>query len=312
MAVESETLDVVEDIAPDVRVLNLETSITRSDDVATDKGVHYRMSQENLPCLTVARPDACALANNHLLDFGRRGLADTRDALAAAGIPAVGAGRDADEARRPAIVSVPGRGRVTVSSLGASSSGIPETWAATANRAGINLVPDLTANTADDVAARMRAGREVGDVLIASIHWGSNWGYRMQADHIEFAHRLIEGGVDIVHGHSSHHVRPVEVYRGKLILYGCGDLINDYEGIGRYGEFRDDLRVLYFATVKATTGRLVRRRMAPMQARQMRLHHASTDDAERLRAVLDEISRDFGSRYYRARDGILELRLELR
>ena len=48
---------------------------------------------------------------------------------------------------------------------------------------------------------------------------------------IRFAHRLIDAGVDVVHGHSSHHPRPIEVYRGKLILYGCGDTIDDYEGI---------------------------------------------------------------------------------
>jgi poly-gamma-glutamate capsule biosynthesis protein CapA/YwtB (metallophosphatase superfamily) len=132
----------------------------------------------------------------------------------------------------------------------------------------------------------------------------------MPVDHIEFAHRLIDDGVDIVHGHSSHHVRPIEVYRGKLILYGCGDLINDYEGIGGYGAYRGDLRVLYFATVRPATGRLVRLRMAPMQARQMRLHHASNKDAEQLRAVLDRTGRDFGSRYGREPDGMLELRTE--
>ena len=53
----------------------------------------------------------------------------------------------------------------------------------------------------------------------------------MDPDQVRFAHRLIDGGVDLVHGHSSHHPRPIEVFRGKLVLYGCGDCINDYEGI---------------------------------------------------------------------------------
>ena len=235
-------LDVLEDIAPDVRVMNLETSVTRSDDVAEDKAVHYRMSPENLHCLTVARPDALAIANNHVLDFGYRGLADTREALTNARIPAVGAGHDAEEARQPATVPARDGGRVVVFSFGARSSGIPGRWAATGARPGVDLLPDLSATTAQDTAARMRAQTGRGDIAVVSVHWGSNWGYRMPVDHVEFAHRLIDAGVDLVHGHSSHHARPVKVYRGKLILYGCGDLIDDYEGIGSYGQFLGDLR----------------------------------------------------------------------
>jgi poly-gamma-glutamate capsule biosynthesis protein CapA/YwtB (metallophosphatase superfamily) len=304
-----EALHVLEDLAPDVRVMNLETSVTRNDDDAEGKMVHYRMAPENLPCLTVARPDACALANNHVLDFGYRGLEDTREALAGAGIRAVGAGRNLDEARRPAIVPVKG-GRVTIFSVGAQSSGIPESWAAGQQRPGVDLLPDLSEATARQVAERIGTPKGPDDIVIASIHWGSNWGFQVPADHVDFAHRLVEGGVDIVHGHSSHHVRPVEVYRGKLILYGCGDFIDDYEGIGGYDDFRDDLRLLYFATVEPDTGSLTQLRLALMQARQMRLHHASNEDAEELRTVLDRISDCFGSRFDRAPDGMLGLRTE--
>ncbi len=98
--------------------------------------------------------------------------------------------------------------------------------------------------------------RQRGDVVIVSIHWGSNWGYGVDDDQVRFACRLIEGGVDVIHGHSSHHPRPVEVYRGRLILYGCGDCIDDYEGISGHEEFRDDLRLLYFPSVAADTGAL--------------------------------------------------------
>ena len=59
-----DALPVLEDAAPDVRVINLETSITRSRDFAPGKAIHYRMSPGNVPCLAAARPDACALANN--------------------------------------------------------------------------------------------------------------------------------------------------------------------------------------------------------------------------------------------------------
>ena len=104
-----------------------------------------------------------------------------------------------------------------------------------------------------------------------SVHWGSNWGYGVSSEEIAFAHRLVDGGVDVVHGHSSHHPRPIEVYHGKLILYGCGDLVDDYEGIGGHARFRDDLRLLHLATIDGATGRLAALRMLPLQARRMRL-----------------------------------------
>ena len=85
-----------------------------------------------------------------------------------------------------------------------------------------------------------------------------------------------------------------EVFRGKLILYGCGDCIDDYEAITGHRVYRDDLRLLYFASLEADTGQLAALRMAPMQARNMRLHHAPAADRQWLGAVLDRISRDFG------------------
>ncbi|MQA87561.1 MAG: hypothetical protein GEV03_23795 [Streptosporangiales bacterium] len=303
-----DALGALDAAAPDVRVVNLEASVTRSDEFAPAKAVHYRMNPANLPCLAAARPDACVLANNHVLDFGGRGLEETLDVLAGAGLRTAGAGRDAGEARRPAVVGVGGRGRVLVFSFGMASSGIPGSWAATEDRAGVDFVPEPSDAAAAEVVDRVRQVKRPGDVAVASIHWGSNWGYDVPRDQIRFAHALIDGGVDVVHGHSSHHPRPLEVYRGKLVLYGCGDFVDDYEGIAGHEEYRDDLRLAYFVSVMPETGRLVGLWMAPMQARQIRLRHASREDSEWLRAVLDRVSRGFGSRIDLEPDGTLALR----
>jgi poly-gamma-glutamate capsule biosynthesis protein CapA/YwtB (metallophosphatase superfamily) len=131
----------------------------------------------------------------------------------------------------------------------------------------------------------------------------------VRGNQVRFARRLIDGGVDLIHGHSSHHPRPIEVYRGKLVLYGCGDCIDDYEGITGYENYRDDLRLLYFASVTPGTGELAALVMVPMQARNMRLRHASAADAEWLAATLGTISRGFGSRIERQPGGGLILRL---
>jgi hypothetical protein len=81
---------VLDEVAPDARVIDLEISVTRSADFAPGKAICYRMSPGNLPAVTAAHPDACALANNHVLDFGHTGLTDTLGALARVGLPAVG------------------------------------------------------------------------------------------------------------------------------------------------------------------------------------------------------------------------------
>src|SRR2546421_261288 len=303
-----DALRMLDDLAPDVRVINLETSITRSAGFAPGKALHYRMSPGNVACVAAARPDACALANNHVLDFGRRGLQDTLDALSGAGLRAVGAGRDAGEARRPAAVPVPGGKRAVIFSCGTGSSGIPASWAAAPARPGIDLLPDLSGATADDITGRARAAKRPGDVVVVSIHWGSNWGYDLDPDQVRFAHRLVDGGVDLIHGHSSHHPRPVEVFGGKLVLYGCGGCIDDYEGITGHEEYRDDLRLLYFVSLHPGTGELAALRIVPMQARKLRLHRAPPADGQWLRTVLERASRRFGSRVDLQPDGLLALR----
>ncbi|GGV96845.1 hypothetical protein GCM10015535_67040 [Streptomyces gelaticus] len=303
-----EALPVLDDAAPDVRLVNLETSVTGDGDFAPGKGVHYRMSPANLPCLAAARPDVCALANNHVLDFGPRGLHETLDALADAGLRTAGAGRDEVRARQPAIVPLGDGGRVLVFSFGMPSSGIPKDWAATEQRAGGDVIAEPSVAAAHAFADRLRQVRQPGDIAVASVHWGPNWGYHVSRSEVGFAHALLDAGVDVVHGHSSHHPRPLEVYKGKLILYGCGDLVDDYEGIGGYESYRDDLRMLYLVSVEADTGRLVDTRLVPLQARRMRLEHASLEDTEWLRTVLDRRSREFGTRVESGPDGTLTLR----
>jgi poly-gamma-glutamate synthesis protein (capsule biosynthesis protein) len=294
--------------SPDARIVNLETSVTRSAEYWPDKGINYRMHPANVTCLTAAGIDVCALANNHALDYGYRGLEETLATLAAAGLRTAGAGRDLGAAQRPAIVERPGGQPVIVFACGAETSGIPPPWAATGDRPGVDLLPDLSDATADAVVERARRVKRPGSVVVASIHWGTNWGYEVPRDHVRFAHRLVDGGIDVVHGHSSHHPRPIEIYRDRLVLYGCGDFIDDYEGIPGYEQFRDDLVLGYFAVVESASGRLVDLRMVPLRIRKMRLNRATPAEAEWLCERLNRICGGFRSRVEADADGRLWLR----
>ena len=301
-----DALRVLDDLAPDLRIVNLETSITTSDDIQLHKAVLYRMHPGNVSCLTAARLDACALANNHVLDFGVRGLEDTLDVLTQAGLGPVGAGRDEPQAWRPVALSVGGR-RVLVWSVGSPSSGVPRSWAATPEHAGVAFLSEDSQADVDALGELVHRTKRPGDIVVASVHWGSNWGYEVPREQVRVAHQLIDNGVDVVHGHSSHHPRPVEVYRDRLVLYGCGDLINDYEGIGGHERFRGDLRLLYVASLNPAGG-LDQLRMVPLQSHQMRLQPATRQDARWLHRVLGNASGPFRSRIDLDPDGHLLLR----
>jgi poly-gamma-glutamate capsule biosynthesis protein CapA/YwtB (metallophosphatase superfamily) len=293
---------------PDVRIINLETAVTRSGDVQ-DKAVNYRMNPDNILCITAAQIDCCVLANNHILDWGDAGLAETLKTLKQADIKVAGAGLNVQEAQKPVEFAVSGKGRVLVFSFGSETSGIPWSWAARADRPGVNLLPDFSAKTVREIRDRIKQVRLPGDIVVASIHWGNNWGYAIPVEQQDFAHGLIdEAAVDVIHGHSSHHVKGIEVYKGKLILYGCGDFLNDYEGISGHEAYRGDLTLMYFVSAESHTGKLVSLSLVPMQIRHFRLNRTSDDDAAWLKNILNREGKKLGTSVEQATDNTLMLR----
>lgn len=172
---------------------------------------------------------------------------------------------------------------------------------------GVNWLPDEPLDTADRLISSIQQAKRPNEIAVVSLHWGSNWGYEVPVGMVRLAHALIDGGADLIHGHSSHHPRPIEIYRGKLILYGCGDCIDDYEGITGHEDYRGELRLLYFATVEAGTGALARLRIVPMRIHKVRLQHATAEDAAWLATVLERTSRRLGTQVARGPSGILTI-----
>jgi poly-gamma-glutamate synthesis protein (capsule biosynthesis protein) len=266
------------------------------------------MTPENIGCLTAAGIDCCVLANNHMLDWGITGLLDTLDALDQAGIKHAGAGRHLGDARTPAILNIGAGMRVIVFSIGSTSSGIPLAWSAEEDRPGLNVIESRSKDPIRALARQIDEIKRERDIVIVSIHWGRNWGYEISPAQKKLAHRLVdETGVSIVHGHSSHHVKAIEVYKERLILYGCGDFLNDYEGIGGYESFRGDLGLMYFADVMPSTGQLLALRMIPTQIRRFRINHASEGDAKWLEDILNQEGKRLRTRVKRSAGNILTL-----
>ncbi|MBK0402489.1 CapA family protein [Adhaeribacter sp. BT258] len=303
-----DALEVWRKMAPDLKIMNLETSITNHPEPWPGKPVQYRMHPANVAVFKTAGIDFCTLANNHTLDWNREGLLETLQTLRKAGINFAGAGENALEARKPFIHKTR-NSRIIIFAYGSESSGIPGNWVATTTNSGVNLLPDLGEETLGMIKAQVKAIKKSGDVVVFSVHWDTNWGYEIPPNHRKFARQLIdEAEVDLIHGHSSHHPRGIEVYKDKLILYGAGDFINDYEGIGSYEEFRGDLSLMYFPEINPVTGKLISLKMVPMQMRNFRLNRASAADAKWLSSVLDRESEKFGTRVTLQEDHVLTAR----
>jgi len=292
-----DALDELARARPDARIINLETAVTRSDDWV-NKGLNYRTHTANVGCLTAAGIDCCELANNHVLDWGEAGLLETLQVLHDAALHTAGAGKNRNEAQAPAALTRSDGGRVLVYSLGTEDSGIPRSWAASAAQPGVAFLADLSSRSADRLAERIGGEKRAGDIVVVSIHWGGNWGYRIPIEQQQFAHRLIDaGGVDVLHGHSSHHPKGIERRGGKLILYGCGDFINDYEGIAGHDEFRGDLGLMYLPQIDAETGQLMAMELVAMRRRRLRPERASDVDSRWLCGVLNAEGRGLNTSF---------------
>ena len=265
------------------------------------------MHPDNIDSITAARIDVCVLANNHVLDWSYEGLDQTLTTVADAGMATAGAGADHDSAWTPAIIGAAPHARVLTLGVGTTSSGIPSAWAAGRESPGVAMVEIGSLADIEKIGESLEQWKSEADITVVSIHWGPNWGYDIPSGYREFARHLIdEAGVDIVHGHSSHHPIGIEVHNGRPILYGCGDLINDYEGIGGHEEYRSEIRVLYVLDFDADG--LSELELVPMRAHRFSLVPATDEETQWLANTLTAESRDLGTRVVADADGRLLLR----
>lgn len=280
---------ILESLSPSARVINLETAVTDHPEPWPDKGINYRMHPGNAPVLAALGVDACVLANNHVLDWQTKGLRETLATLEDAELAVAGAGETLDRARKPAVLDLGDGRRLLVFALAAPTSGVPAEWSAGPDKPGVHFLPDFSPGELKSFGELVETHRRDRDVVLVSIHWGGNWGYDVPGDQRRFARGLIdEAGVDLVHGHSSHHPKGMEVHEGRLILYGCGDFLNDYEGIAGHEHFRPDLVAMYLPVLGKRRAELLELLVVPLRVARMQLHRARHEDARWLAERLNE------------------------
>lgn len=292
--------------AVDLKIINLETAIT-TNETYFEKGINYRMHPENTSVLSAAGIDICSLANNHILDWSYEGMNESIQTLNKAHILHSGAGTNLLEAQAPAIFENE-EGRVLLFSVAHASSGVPGEWGATEYRGGVFLLSALNDECVETLSQLIKKFKKKDDVIILSIHWGSNWGYDVYKTEINFVHALIDRAqVDIIHGHSSHHPRPIEIYKGRPIFYGCGDFINDYEGIEGYEEYRPELTLMYFVDYQTKPFKLKGVDFDCLKINRFQLKRASVEEADWMQQTLNEICRKFSIEFHLSKENSIYL-----
>ncbi|MET8678961.1 CapA family protein [Streptomyces sp. NPDC004647] len=169
--------------------------------------------------------DSCSTASNHTLDAGAAGLGRTLDALDAAGVRHAGSARSAAEAVRPARMRAGGADVAHLAyTYGTNGVPLPEgkPWA-------VNLLDP------DRVTADARAARRAGaDVVLVSLHWGTEWQQAPDAQQLDLARRLTAartGGhpdIDLLIGTHNHVPQPYEKVNGTWVVYGLGDQVASF------------------------------------------------------------------------------------
>ncbi|HYM92004.1 MAG TPA: CapA family protein [bacterium] len=208
----------------DAVFINLECVIADRGKPWPRKVFTFRTDSRNVEVLRTAHVTVASLANNHSLDYGAEALLDCLEILQRHGIWAVGAGATLGAARLPAVLAVCGA-RIAVIAV---TDNEPE-WQAGEETPGVFFVPFADKNPRlHDLFALVEDVRKASDLVIVSAHWGPNWGRTPLPEHVEAAHRLIDAGADVVFGHSPHILRGIEIYRGRPILYSCGNFVDDY------------------------------------------------------------------------------------
>jgi poly-gamma-glutamate capsule biosynthesis protein CapA/YwtB (metallophosphatase superfamily) len=267
-----DTIDIIK--RADFSLINLECPVSSKGKKwnKTFKVFHFRANLDAIQVLNSASIDYVSLANNHILDYDVEALLDTLDILDKNNISHSGAGRNLREAMKPAILekklkpkasnnnnnsyynvdnekvnnndNIKNTIRIGIISL---TDNEPE-WEAKDDLAGINYIPATL--DPDRYYYRLQnyieQAKKQSDLVIVSSHIGPHFRETPSVKYVNFAHKILDFGADIYWGHSNHMPQGIELYKhndnNKIILYDCGDFIDDYAIDSNY---RNDLSFIF-------------------------------------------------------------------
>lgn len=274
----------------DLNLINLETALTKSVR-KVPKVFNFKADPDKVQSLVEARIDVCNLANNHILDFSEEGLLETISTLDKAGIKHVGAGVSQAEAAEPVIIK---KKNISIGIIGYTDNE-PE-WQAKENKPGTNYaeVEDI-----ENIKKEIKKLRPQVDLLIFTMHWGPNMRQRPIAEFKDFAHQLVDLGVDVFHGHSAHIFQGIEVYKEKLILYDTGEFVDDYYVTP---SLRNDQSFLYL--IEADKEGLKKVQLVPVLISKMQVNKAVDNNYRQAVERVRMLSQELGTEIKETEQGI--------
>lgn len=198
----------------DLILVNLEAPITEGFDIRENKRYNLKTSAEILDVFD--KRFILGLANNHILDYGERGLLDTIEALKARKLPYAGAGRNLSEARRPATINVRG------TNIGVICAADPRFQAATESSPGtFPAHPELLRESIQEV-------RESVELVVVSIHAGMEFLPVPSPNQVRLAELCLEEGVRVVSFHHAHCVSGIIENEQGIVFFGTGNYVFPY------------------------------------------------------------------------------------
>jgi len=203
--------------AADFTAVNLETAVT-SGGTPQPKTYHFRTGPTAFTALRDGGVALVTMANNHVLDYGQAGLADTLAAVKAAGFPYVGIGADADAAWAPYVTTIKGT-RIAV--IGVSQvAELASSWVATPGRPGEANAIDLSRTL-----AAVRAARRLAPVVIVFMHWGTEGEACPDPNQLSLARKLAAAGASIIVGAHAHMLQGSGWLGHTFVAYGMGNFL---------------------------------------------------------------------------------------
>ena len=265
----------------DINLANLECTLTSST-CMVPKVFNFRARPDRVHSLKAGSVTVVSLANNHIFDYCSAGLTETINTLDLNNILHTGAGKTTAQAQQPAIITKKG---LIVGIIGATDN--EPGWQAGSKKAGTNF---FYPKKPSYLIQQILQLRPLVDVLIVSLHWGPNFVEKPSRLFQDLAHRMVEAGADIIHGHSAHIIQPIEFYKDKLILYDTGDFIDDY-AVDQVK--RNDETCLFLVTIGKRGIETVR--IVPGMIQNMQVNRAKNKDSARIIDKINRISREFGT-----------------
>lgn len=200
----------------DYMILNNEFSISNRGKAMKGKAYTFRAPRRNVKLLQQLGVDAVSLANNHVYDYGKQAFLDTLSTLENNGIKYTGGGKDSKEAKKPVYFESKGKTIAVIAATRAEKYIL--TPAAGKHSPGVFRTYDDT-----QYVRAIRRARKKADVVIAFVHWGTEYSTKLETAQTSQAKDYINAGADVVVGAHTHCLQGVGYYKGKPIFYSLGN-----------------------------------------------------------------------------------------